>query len=121
MKLFKINITLTVCTFILSIIFSVPTYAGGFSFSGHGHSVIFSSGGHRSHYNSRHNRHSYGRHYSSGSHYNYGHHNSYRKPCHEVSKTTVDEYGEYRKIGGTMCYDSYGQGYVVSGSRYYIR
>ena len=40
--------------------------------------------------------------------------------CHAVSKWGYDNYGQKAKISGTMCYDVYGQGYVVPGSRYII-
>lgn len=56
--------------------------------------------------------------------YNYSHHNDrnhvYQKSCHPVTKSVVTN-GYSHKIGGTMCYDSYGQGYIVSGSRYHKR
>ena len=44
----------------------------------------------------------------------------YGRTCHTVSKTGYDGYGRKAKIGGTMCYDSYGNSYVVKGSRYVI-
>ena len=47
-------------------------------------------------------------------------HRGYGRPCHAVSKTGYDDYGRKAKIGGTMCYDSYGNSYVVKGSRYVI-
>lgn len=57
----------------------------------------------------------YGRPYSDiGGYYNN------RKSCHPVSKYTYDDYGNRHKIGGTMCYDKYGEGYIVEGSRYKI-
>lgn len=43
----------------------------------------------------------------------------YGKACHPVSKSDY-WHGRYAKIGGTMCYDHYGYGYVVPGSRYVI-
>ena len=43
----------------------------------------------------------------------------YRRGCHAVTKTDY-WYGRKAKIGGTMCYDNYGRGYVVPGSRYVI-
>jgi|GEM_PF-2165358 len=39
--------------------------------------------------------------------------------CQPVSKTGY-WHGRQAKIGGTMCYDGYGNGYVVQGSRYLI-
>ncbi len=137
MKLFKKNITLSISTIILFSTLSVSAYASTYNLYGHGYSTNYSSGRHSNHYNKGYHRYNHGHHYSSRRRHNYGHHNSYgpthsyyqnkrhnsyrSKPCHKVSKTIVDEYGEYQKIGGTMCYDSYGQGYVVSGSRYNIR
>lgn len=47
-------------------------------------------------------------------------HHQYRRHasgCHTVSKTEY-HHGRLARIGGTMCYDSYGNPYVVSGSRY---
>ena len=43
-----------------------------------------------------------------------------RYDCHAVTKWAYDDYGQKLKIGGTMCYDAYGQAYVVPGSRYLI-
>ena len=137
------TIIFTVSSYILFSSLAVPAYAGGYSIGyGYGHNSHYSAGyGHRgygSHYG-------YGRQNYSKKYYNYGHNNSYghqkystpsykssqhngysssssyKKPCHDVSKSTVDEYGQHQKVGGTMCYDSYGQGYVVSGSRYQIK
>ncbi len=45
--------------------------------------------------------------------------NNYTRACHKVSKTGYWR-GEHARIGGTMCYDRYGNGYVVEGSRYLI-
>jgi len=47
-------------------------------------------------------------------HHQYSRHGS---GCHAVSKTKY-HHGRLAKVGGTMCYDSYGNPYVVSGSRY---
>lgn len=72
-------------------------YGYGHKGYGHGHH------GHKAYYGKKH----------------YGGHGGYRKACHPVYK-----YGYHRgyraKIGGTMCYDRYGNGYVVRGSRYVI-
>ena len=79
-------------------------------------------------------RHYRGGHYARGSHYYqsqriytppraYPHHGaryrsySHGSGCHTVSKTDY-WHGRLAKIGGTMCYDAYGNPYVVSGSRY---
>ncbi|MDF1588031.1 MAG: hypothetical protein P1P93_02590 [Gammaproteobacteria bacterium] len=144
MTSFTRNIILTISSYILLATLAVPAYAGGYSF-GYGYN------GHNRHYSAGYSHRSYGGHYGygrhsySGNYYNYGHHNSYgyqkysypryntnqynsynngstyNKPCHDVFKTTVDEYGQSQKIGGTMCYDSHGKGYVVSGSRYQVK
>lgn len=57
---------------------------------------------------------------------NFGRHGSKRgydygggSACHNVSKDGY-AHGRNARIGGTMCYDRYGQGYVVPGSRYVI-
>ena len=127
MKLFK-KITLTVGCLLLLSVMSLPASAGSFSLG-------YSSGGHSNHHYSSRNHHSYDHHNSYGyQQHNYSYyqqkrhsrtsyygHLSYKKPCHQVYKTSVDHYGEYNKVGGTMCYDRYGQGYIVSGSRYHIR
>ena len=44
----------------------------------------------------------------------------YRPACTPVSKITYDSYGRPLRIGGTMCFDRYGVGYIVPGSRYVI-
>ena len=64
-------------------------------------------------------RHNYqSKHYNNNYQYNrYNNHHS-QKACHPVTKIVTDHYGRYQSIGGTMCYDNYGQGYVVTGSRY---
>ncbi len=47
-------------------------------------------------------------------------HRRYGRACHTVSKIGYDGYGRKAKIGGTMCYNSYGNSYIVKGSRYVI-
>ena len=44
----------------------------------------------------------------------------YDTRCTPVSKIGYDGYGRAIRIGGTMCFDGYGAGYVVPGSRYVI-
>lgn len=69
-------------------------------------------------------QHSYNQGYRpSGNYPNYQAHSySYQaRPCQQVSKYTRDEYGNAHKIAGTMCYNNYGEGYIVEGSRYEIR
>jgi hypothetical protein len=42
------------------------------------------------------------------------------RPCHPVIGHGVDQFGRRAKFGGTMCYDGYGNGYVVAGSQHVI-
>ena len=135
MRLFKKTIPLTFSSLILLGLISLPVAAGGYSITlGYGGHNNNHSYGH--HYPSKHYNHGYSKHnsyrykqhrypdYQQRNHnsYNaYGNRSSYTKPCHQTSKIVVDGYGRYQKIGGTMCYNSYGQGYIVSGSRYKIR
>ncbi len=42
-----------------------------------------------------------------------------RRPCHATSKNGY-AHGRRAKIGGTMCYDNYGNAYIVAGSRHVI-
>jgi len=94
-------------------------YSGGYNSH---HSTVYLAYSHK-------RNHHYKKHYSYnpystrsyGRHHNYQRNSyniHYQKSCHPVSKTIVDRYGDYKNIGGTMCYDSYGQGYIVSGSRH---
>ena len=120
--------------------FSAPALAGG------GVSITFGSG-HYSHHTGRHFHHR--RTYSSdayhrnrrGSSAGRRHHQVHRKNyaprtgffaghqqyhhgasqgCHPVHKWVTDHYGKQTQIGGTKCYDAYGNGHVVPGSRYVI-
>lgn len=111
------------------LIFGILTLGSTFSASAaadiglHFNGLHIDLGGHRNHYKynrhypkykaqshyQRHSSHTYGRDYSN-----------YRKPCHQVSKIYHDEYGDPHRIAGTMCYDRYGAGYVVDGSRYHL-
>lgn len=40
--------------------------------------------------------------------------------CHPVVGNGRDHFGRRAKFGGTMCYDRFGYGYVVAGSRHVI-
>ena len=103
----------------------------------HRNSALGYSGGHHSQKSSvylgysKNRNHHYKKHYSYNRHStrsyddnynrNYKQHSyntNYRRPCHPTSKTIIDHYGNYKNIGGTMCYDSNGYGYIVGGSRY---
>lgn len=42
------------------------------------------------------------------------------RPCHPVIGHGFDQFGRRAKFGGTMCYDRYGNSYVVAGSRHVI-
>ncbi len=52
-------------------------------------------------------------HHYSGNSYNYS-----GRDCRKVHKYRYDSYGSKTRISGTMCYDDYGNQYVVPGSRY---
>ena len=121
---------------------------GGLSFSFGSHSNHFRFGLNNHHFDKhagQHYRHHYS--YQPDSFYNfrhqprYGHksfsyysfsyrHPSYqqnrynkdivKKSCHPVTKVIVDRYGKYHGEAGTMCYDKFGDAYIVYGSRYSI-
>lgn len=94
-------------------------YSGGHN--SHHSSVYLGYSNKRNHHNKKHYSYNSYPTRSYGNHHNYyrnSYNNNYQKACHPVSKRTVDHYGHYKDVGGTMCYDSYGQGYVVNGSRY---
>jgi len=79
---------------------------------------------HHGNYSPGYSQNSYNQGYNPSGHYaNYPaqRYSHQARPCHQVSKYTYDEYGNAHKIGGTMCYNNYGEGYVVEGSRYEIR
>lgn len=61
----------------------------------------------------RHNKHSgYKPHYSHNKQrYSSQHHHN--KACHPVTKLITDARGYYHSVRGTMCYNKYGQGYIV--------
>ena len=85
---------------------------------GHGHHYGYAVagavyGGHARH-NSRHHSYSARNHHDS-----YSSHSSYSRDCHKVSKHSY-YHGREARIGGTQCYDRYGDPYIVSGSRYVI-
>ena len=42
-----------------------------------------------------------------------------QRPCHSTYKHGY-AHGRQAKIGGTMCYDNYGNAYIVAGRRYVI-
>ena len=69
----------------------------------------------------------HGRNYGHGNkHSNKGRHNNVQayaggsqgNHCRPTYKHVYDDYGNSTKINGTLCYDHYGQAYVVPGSRY---
>lgn len=63
----------------------------------------------------RHRGHRFRGHRSAG----FGH-RYFRSPrgCHPVSRYVYNRYGDLVKVRGTMCYDQFGRGYVVPGSRH---
>jgi len=108
-----------------------PAVAGGYS-KGHGDYKRYGKPGHGYSHNHgyRHNRNYWRRH---------GHHGvrvyawkplrhrpayAHRRivtACHPVVGHGRDHFGRRAKFGGTMCYDRFGAGYVVAGSRHVIR
>jgi len=48
------------------------------------------------------------------------HHYPVATACHPVVGHGQDAYGRRAKFGGTMCYDRFGNGYVVAGSEHVI-
>lgn len=42
------------------------------------------------------------------------------RPCHFVIKDTYNQDGDAVRLGGTMCYDSYGNAYIAAGSRHFV-
>jgi len=64
-------------------------------------------------YSKRHHYSSYNNDKYSNRHYRQNH-----QACHPVSKLKTNRYGRTTNIGGTMCYNKYGQGYIVKGSRH---
>ena len=134
------------CIIVIGLITTKSVFAGT-RIEIHSGGIHLSHNYKRSYYGKNYGR-GYKRHYNYGNHYSYGYrnkpyrhsyrYNSYRnhydrpyikyggnyykqaKSCHPVSKYTYDDYGDRHKIGGTMCYDRYGEGYVVEGSRYQI-
>jgi hypothetical protein len=118
-----------------SIILILSILILGFTFSAsatadtrlHFNGLHIALGGDRNHYKYNHGyNHRYPKykaqsHHQRHSSHTYGHdYSNYRKPCHQVSKIYHDEYGDPHRISGTMCYDRYGTGYVVEGSRYHL-
>ncbi len=52
----------------------------------------------------------YSRDHYSDRNYGYGHP---PKACHPITKVISDRYGRYQSINNTVCYDKYGQSYIV--------
>lgn len=83
--------------------------------------------GHHRGYRDHYYRHRQHRHYGGpvfGNPHRYRHHryhgySNHARNCHPVSKNGF-WHGRHAKIGGTMCYDRYGNGYVISNSRHLI-
>ena len=100
--------------------------------SGKSHRKHYTKGHHSYGYNNHRKHHYSGYRYQSypygGRHYRRGYgyvkrRNNYQYDdgsCHRVYKFIYDEYGYRHKIGGTQCYDDYGDGYIVEGSRYRV-
>ncbi len=95
---------------------------GGHNGVGYGHHNHHNH--HGNHYSPGYSQNSYNHRYNPSGYYaNYPAHgySHQTRPCHQVFKYTYDEYGNAHKIAGTTCYNNYGEGYVVEGSRYEIR
>jgi len=130
------SMTLALIAVAFSLAFAGPAAAGG---GHHGHDgraalyaavagvAVYSAISH-----SRHSGHRYGHRYGHrGGHHGGRHHSrhdghrgghsGYRSEggCHKVSKRGY-YHGREARIGGTQCYDSYGNPYIVRGSRYVI-
>jgi len=73
-----------------------------------GHGGKHGHRGHGGHHGSRH-----------GGHGHDARHGGYGYDCRKVSKHGY-YHGRKARIGGTMCYDRYGDPYIVQGSRYVI-
>ncbi len=84
---------------------------------------------HKKHHNNHWNRHRsgvfitlgnvFGGHNYNRHNYNNGWHQSGNRNCHGVVNNGY-YHGRYAKIGGTVCYDYLGRGFIVEGSRYLI-
>ena len=93
--------------------YNTPYY--GYGQSHHGSHDYRQGYGHRYGHSSYRRGHDYG--YGSGR--SYASHDTASQDCHATSKIGYLD-GVKGKIGGTMCYDSYGDAFVVPGSRYVI-
>jgi hypothetical protein len=60
--------------------------------------------------------------YSQGQYDSGRHYGSYDRAwgCHPVVKVDYDRFGRRAKFGGTMCYNDYGEPFIVPGSRHII-
>lgn len=122
-------------------VFAAPVYADGSRRGGHGddrhggHAPRYEQDdrhGYRDRHEDRHrHRHRYWRRHGHhgvrvhdwkpfGHRHAYGHRRIHAA-CHPVVGHGHDHFGRRAKFGGTMCYDRFGRGYVVAGSRYVIR
>lgn len=98
---------------------STPAAAGG---------ITIQIGGYGGHHDKRRHR----RYRTYGQHHRYDRHrrqhrhvhgyssHSGQGGCHQAQIFVPDGYGGGTNIGGTMCYDRYGNGYLVPGSRFVI-
>ena len=62
----------------------------------------------------------HGHHHYYGGHGAYGGSYRYLRHCRKVVKTGYDRFGRRAKIGGTLCFDRYGNSYILSRSRHVI-
>lgn len=66
----------------------------------------------KSYYSRPYSNYDYGRNHYSGQKHSY---RRYQKACHPITKVISDRYGRYHSINNTLCYDKYGQSYIVPG------
>lgn len=116
---------------VFSLAFASPAAAGGGHHDRHGHGALHAAVAGLAVYSAvshsrRHDGHRSGRHHArlDGRHHRRGHrsgHSDYYRDdgCHKVYKHGY-YHGRKARIGGTQCYDSYGNPYIVRGSRYVV-
>ncbi|MCA1780229.1 MAG: hypothetical protein LC637_12865 [Xanthomonadaceae bacterium] len=123
-----INLALSVGALALLLSFASPATAGGGYQGQYGHGALHAAvaglavygaishtrgrgGHHAGRHHSRHNGHDRNGHRGGSADYYHD------EGCHKVYKRGY-YHGREARIGGTQCYDKYGNPYVVAGSRY---
>lgn len=126
------SMTLALIAVAFSLAFAGPAAAGGGHHGHDGRAALYAAVAGVAVYSAiSHSRHSGDRYGHRGGHHSRydgyrdsgyrGGHSGYRSEgdCHQVSKHGY-YHGREARIGGTQCYDSYGNPYIVRGSRYVI-